>query len=290
MEESPAIPGEQVKRRWLILAVAYVCIVAYSVVLQSVPPVLSRIMNEMSLSHAQAGLLMSLFALPGIAVAIPGGILADRYGQKRILVAAFLCMLAGVAIVATGSSFPILGIGRFLAGMGGITLMVVTPQFLAQWFARKEIGVAMGIYQTALPVGTIISLSLLSHLGESLGWRASIWASGAVALVALAFFALAFTPAPNLYAKGKQELPVRQSLMHIGLPIWLLALSWMCFSGAIISVFTFTPALLERSGFAIGYAGVVTGAIMWPILVISPAVGYAIDRIGREEFFVAVGG
>ena len=71
--------GGDPRRRWVILAVVCACVLAIAFALHSVPPVLSLIMAEFNLSHAQGGLLMSFFALPGIIVSIPGGMLADRY-------------------------------------------------------------------------------------------------------------------------------------------------------------------------------------------------------------------
>ena len=99
------------KRRWVMLGVAYLCVLVYAALLQSVPPVLSLVMDELRLSHAQGGLLMSLFALPGIFISIPAGLLADRYGQRTIGLAALGLTVAGTVIFATGSSLPILAAG-----------------------------------------------------------------------------------------------------------------------------------------------------------------------------------
>jgi MFS family permease len=161
-----------------------------AITLQSVPPVLSLILTELQLSHAQGGLLMSLFALPGIVISIPVGILADRYSQKIIGLASLSLMLIGVAVFASGDSMAILGLGRVISGIGAMTLGVVVPQLLAQWFMGREMGTAMGIFSTAMPVGTILSLNFLSLAAGNLGWRASIWISAGLPLLTLIVFAL----------------------------------------------------------------------------------------------------
>ena len=279
------------RQRWVILGVIFLCVLAFAIVLQSVPPILSLVMEEFSLSHAQGGLLMSLFALPGIVVSIPAGVLADRYGQKAIVVVSFGLMIAGAAIFASGSSLLVLGLGRAVSGVGAMTLLVVAPQLLAQWFAGREMGIAMGVFNTGVPLGTIFSLNLLSLLGESLGWRASVWFTAGLCLVTLVIFVSWFAPAPS---SGRQTSPPSEGLLEgirlAGTSIWLVGVAWMAFNAAVISLFTFTPDLLKAAGFSTASAGFLASAIMWPALVLSPAVGYVIDKVGLKRTIIAVGG
>ncbi|MBI2831874.1 MAG: MFS transporter [Chloroflexi bacterium] len=285
------LSGIQLKRRWTILGVVYLCILSFAITLQAVPPVLTLIIRELKLSHAQGGLLMSLFALPGIAISIPAGMLADRYGQKLIGLASFILVITGIAIVATGNSFPTLALGRIISGAGAITLMIISPQLLAQWFAGREIGIAMGVYSTGMPLGTILSLNFLSQLGANLGWRASIWVSIILPAASVLIFLLLFAPAPR---KIQKATPPREtiflSLRRTGAPIWIIGIAWLLFNAAVISLFTFTPDLLTSAGISPSQAGFITSAVMWPALVLSPLVGYLMDRIGQKQAIIASGG
>jgi len=289
VESTPATI--EAKRRWVILGVAYLCSLAFAITMQSVPPLLSLVMAEFKLSYAQGGLLMSLFAVPGILISIPAGMLADRYGQKTIGIISFAFVIAGTAIFASGSSFTMLALGRVISGVGAITLMVLAPQLLAQWFAGREIGTAMGIFNTSMPLGTILSLNFLSMLGENLGWRASAWLSAAVPLIAMVIFIFLFAPAPgksqSIRSKGESFL---QSIRLTGVSIWIVGIAWMLFNAAIISLFTFTPDFLQGSGLSAASAGFITSAVMWPAIVLSPIVGYVIDRIDRKRSIIAFGG
>jgi predicted MFS family arabinose efflux permease len=281
----------EAKRRWAILGVATLSCLAFATTMQSVPPILSLVMAEFKLTYAQGGLLMSLFALPGIAISIPAGILADRYGQKTIAIICFALMIAGTAIFASGNSLPVLLLGRVVAGAGALTMLVLAPQLLAQWFAGREMGIAMGVLNTALPIGTILSLNFLSLLGENLGWRTSAWISAAVPLIALVIFIFLFAPAPGTsqisQPKG-ESFP--QSIRLTGISIWILGIAWLLFNAAVISMFTFTPEFLQSAGLTIASAGFVTSALMWPSIVLGPVVGYVIDRIDRKRAIIAIGG
>ncbi len=290
MTESSA-GNDQARRRWLILGVVYVCMLAFAMTLQSVPPILSLVMADLGLSHTQAGLLMSFFALPGIVISIPAGMLADRYNQKVIGIASLALMVSGMAVTASGNSLATLALGRVIAGIGGMTLAVMLPQMVAQWFAGREVGTAMGIFNTGMPLGTIISLNLLPVLAVSQGWRASIWVAAGVSLLAIAALGLLFKPAPRGDAP---EQPRRSSLWRdirlAGMPIWLVGVIWMLFNAAVISLFTFTPDLLTSNGFTPASAGFHTSLVMAPSLLLSPMVGYAMDRTGRKVAILATGG
>lgn len=281
----------EARRRWIIFGVVYLCVLAFAIIMQSIPPVLSLIMAELKISHAQGGLLMSLFALPGIIVSIPAGMLSDRYGQKAIGVVSFIFMIAGAAILASGSSFPILALGRALSGVGAMTLLVLAPQSLAQWFAGRKLGIAMGVFNTGVPLGTIFSLNFLSSLGERLGWRASVWLSAGLAVVALVIFALFFASAPQKSQKtSPQSEGFFRGIRLAGTSIWIVGVAWMLFNAAVISLFTFTPGFLEATGLSVASAGFVTSAVMWPAPVLSPVVGYIIDKINRKRTIIAIGG
>ena len=278
-------------RRWVILGVAYLCMVTFVTTLQAVPPVLSLVMAEFKLSHAQGGLLMSLYAVPGLIVSIPAGMLADRYGQRVIGLVSFSLAIAGTAIVATGNSLLVVILGRLVTGIGAMTLMVLGPQLLAEWFRGREMGMAMGIFNTGFPVGTILSLNFLAMAGESLGWRAGIWLSAMMPLAGLVIFALLFTPAP----RGSQETSGQaegffQGIRLAGIPIWVVGAAWMLFNATIIALFTFTPDFLQTIGYSVASAGFVASAVMWTTLVMSPVVGYVIDKIDRKLAIVAIGG
>ncbi len=278
------------RQRWGILGIAYLLILAFTFTLQLVPPVLSLVMAELRLSHAQGGLLMSLFALPGVIVSIPAGMLIDRYGQKAIGIVSFIFMIAGTAIFASGSSFPILALGRVISGMGAITLVVLAPQLLAQWFAGREMGIAMGVFNTGLPLGTILSLNFLSILGESLGWRASAWLSAGLPLVALVIFAWLFASTPRRSEKTPpQSEGFFRSIRLAGTSIWIVGIAWGLFNAAVFALFTFTPDFLKVSGLSITSAGFVTSAVMWPALALAPLVGYIIDKIDRKRTIIVIG-
>jgi predicted MFS family arabinose efflux permease len=288
---TPATDAIEAKRRWGILGVVYLLGLGCAITMQSVPPILSLVMAEFELSYAQGGLLMSLFAVPGVIMAIPAGMMADRYGQKTIGIISLALLIAGTAIFASGNSLLVLALGRVVAGLGAVTLLVMSPQLLAQWFAGREIGTAMGVFNTTMPIGTILSLNFLSLLGENMGWRASAWASAVIPLIALVVFAFLFAPAPGTAQRtSPKSESFLKSIRLTGISIWIIGIASMLFNASAISLSTFNPDFLQDSGFSIASAGFITSAVMWPTMLFSPVVGYLVDKIDRKKTIIAIGG
>ena len=267
----------------------------FAFVFQSLPPILTLIVKELKLTHAQAGLLMSLFALPAIFLSIPGGLLSDYYGIRKIGLVSLVLMIVGTLLVAFSDAFLKVSLGRLLSGVGAVTLSIVASQLLSQWFAGREIGTAMGIYNTAMPVGTIICFSTFGTLGENLGWRVPIFITTIVSTIALTVFLLLYRSASDERSErkensGKQWRDILSNLRMTGISIWLVGFSWMWFNAAVISFTTFAPDFFISKGYEIGLAGFLTSLLMWGSLCLSPLVGRLIDKIGGREIFIGIGG
>jgi len=283
------------KYQWSILILTYICMLGFAFVFQSLPPILTLIVKELKLTHAQAGLLMSLFALPAIFLSIPGGLLSDYYGIRKIGLVSLVLMIVGTLLVAFSDAFLKVSLGRLLSGVGAVTLSIVASQLLSQWFAGREIGTAMGIYNTAMPVGTIICFSTFGTLGENLGWRVPIFITTIVSTIALTVFLLLYRSASDERSErkennGKQWRDILSNLRMTGISIWLVGFSWMWFNAAVISFTTFAPDFFISKGYEIGLAGFLTSLLMWGSLCLSPLVGRLIDKIGGREIFIGIGG
>jgi DHA1 family inner membrane transport protein len=149
----------------------------------------------------------------------------------------------------------------------------------------------MGIYHTAMPLGTILSLNFLSLLGARMGWRASIWTSTAVSSLTLVVFLRSFALASR---KNETTSAPAQSFIRglkvLGMPIWYIGATWLFFNAGAISLFTFTPDFLNATGLSVTSAGFYTSILMWPALAMGPLVGWVIDKIGRKRMIAGAGG
>jgi MFS family permease len=281
--------GEIGGYRWVILIQAYLSILAFTFILQSIPPILPLIISELRLTYAQSGLLMSLFALPGLFISLLGGFLSDRYPMRPLGAGCFLLMIGGVLLVGLGNDLRILWLGRVIAGTGGLTLSVFLPKLLAQWFQTKELGLAMGIFNTGVPFGSVICFGLFGKIGSLWGWRIPILLTGVYSLLTgILFLSLYRLPSPQTLENEKQG-GFYQSLKEMGYPIWSVGLSWLWFNAAFISFATFAPNFFLQKGYTIEQSGFLIGIPLLGSLLLSPLTGYLVDRFRHQQWLIGTG-
>ncbi len=267
----------------------------FAFTLQSLPPVLTLIIEDLGITHTQAGLLMSLFALPPVFTSIFTGFFSDRLGPYRVGIVSFVLMIAGVMLFAFSGNFLHAGVARIIAGIGASTLAIVSAKIVSQWFGGHEIGTAMGIFNTAMPVGTIICFSFFGNIGERLGWRMVMFIAAAVGVAGFIAFLTIFKSAPKQYraiatAEKREDRRLFSNLRAIAGPVWMVGLCWMWFNAAVISFSTFAPDYFISRGATITLAGVLVSMLMWGSLVLSPIIGRLVDKLGNNELFIGVGG
>jgi MFS family permease len=88
--------------------------------LQTVASTAPFLVGSFAIDDAQLGVLIGLFRLPGIFTALPGGMLGQRFGAKRLVLAGLLLMAAGGALMGVGSSFLPVVAGRRSPASGAV--------------------------------------------------------------------------------------------------------------------------------------------------------------------------
>ena len=172
---------------------------------QSVAAVAPLLGHDFGVGLADIGLLIGLYFTPGVALALPGGAIGQRFGDKTTVLAALLLMLIGGLAMAFSYSWSGQIAGRLIAGAGGVLLNVQMTKMVADWFAGKEIATAMAIFVNSWPAGVAISLLTLPSIGTAYGVAAVY-----LAVAALIGFGIV------LLAAGYQAPPIRDRRRDIG--------------------------------------------------------------------------
>src|SRR5215472_10607730 len=188
------------RNRWLVLAVLFLARTAMAVQFQSVGSLGPILAQELALDYAAIGTLIGLYMLPGVVIALPGGVLMQRFGATTIALAGLVAMAAGGALVGATSSFAVLVIGRLVSGTGAVLLNVALTKMTADWFVGREIVTAMSILIASWPFGIALALVGFVPLADAYGWPAVMHAGAACALASLALLAMAYRNPPGAAA------------------------------------------------------------------------------------------
>ncbi|UCE23330.1 MAG: MFS transporter [Candidatus Zixiibacteriota bacterium] len=134
-----------------------------------ITPAFPTIARDLSISAQQVGLLITVFTLPGMLLVPVLGVLADRYGRKKVVVPALMLFgLAGGACYFA-HDFTTLLILRFFQGMGGSSLGSINTTLIGDLYDGKDRAAAMGYNASVLSMGTA-SYPLIGGGLAVIGW------------------------------------------------------------------------------------------------------------------------
>src|SRR5512147_79267 len=106
---------------------------------QSVAAVAPLLGGKFGVSLADIGLLIGLYFTPGVALALPGGAIGQRFGDKPTVLGALPMMLIGGLAMALTDYWTMQIAGRVVAGGDGVLLNVQMSKMVDDWFAGREI-------------------------------------------------------------------------------------------------------------------------------------------------------
>ena len=136
----------------------------------SITPVFPQMMRELGIDTRQIGLLITYFTLPGAILAPFLGIMADRFGRKRILAPSLFVFAAAGTACAFTRDFNILLILRILQGLGAASLASVNFTIIGDLYTGAQRVRVMGLNASVLSVGTALYPLIGGALGL-LGWH-----------------------------------------------------------------------------------------------------------------------
>lgn len=150
--------------------------------------------HELGLNPVQTGFILSAFAWAYVLAQVPGGLLLDKFGTKRVYAAAIalwsvFTALQGLAgMIAFLPAVAMLFALRFLVGLAEAPSFPGNARLVASWFPSAERGTASAIFNSAQYFSLVAFAPLMGWLAHNYGWRSIFWVMGVLGLVATAVF------------------------------------------------------------------------------------------------------
>lgn len=282
----PSAPDLIVMRgRWTILAVLFAARAAMAVQFQSIAAIAPELGKTLNANLADIGVLIGLYFAPGIALALPGGAIGRRFGDKATVLAGLVMMLAGEALLCISTSWSVQIAGRLIAGIGGVLLNVLMTKMMVDWFAGRQIATAMAIFINSWPLGIALTLVALPLIQAEFGIAGAQIAVMALIGTALALVGLFYRP------PGQSAAPVSAQDARLGLPaVWavlLAGLIWAFYNVGFAMIFSFAPSMLVERGWSTAAAGSAVSIVLWLAALSVPLGGYLADRAGSRNTLLA---
>lgn len=131
------------------------------------------IMADLKLSDAQFGWVLSIFAFGYALFQTPTGVLADRWGARRLLTTVVTLWSIFTGLTAVTWNFGSLLIVRFLFGAGEAGAFPGMARAVYSWIPVRERGLVKGVNFSASRLGAAVTMPLLPAMIEHLGWHDS---------------------------------------------------------------------------------------------------------------------
>ncbi len=169
-----------------------------------------QIGHEYAIDNTQLGWIFSAFLIGYAVFQVPAGLLAHRFGSRRLLT--FAVVWWGIFTVLTtlvppSISHPVffLILVRFALGAGEATMYPAASQFVERWFPIPERGKANGIIFGGVGIGSGFTPPIVTAIILHFGWRASFWVSAVCGVVAGVVWYVAARDTPEGHSRISEE-------------------------------------------------------------------------------------
>ena len=270
--------------RWGILAVLFAVRSTIAFQFQSVAAVAPLLTSQFGVSLADIGVLIGLYFAPGVVLALPGGAIGQKFGDKRTALGALLLMLAGSVIMAAAASWNIQIAGRLIAGAGSVILSVQLTKMLTDWFAGKEIATGMAILVNSWPLGIAVCLLVLPWIGTHYGVSAAHLGVAAFAAGGVVLLAILYQPPADSVVASTVTTPRLDR--NATLAVIAAGLIWGLFNISFAMIVSFGPSMLVEHGWSIAEAGSTISIMLWISVLSVPLGGFLADRSVRPATII----
>ena len=137
------------------------------------PVIVPQLRSEFDLSLAQIGILLAASWIGTTLTLLPWGLAADRFGERAVLSAGMLGSALLLVGAAFASSFTQLVGLLALVGAAGAAVNSSSGRAVMYWFGPDERGLALGVRQTAIPLGGLVGALALPPLADAGGSKAA---------------------------------------------------------------------------------------------------------------------
>jgi len=280
--------------RWSIMIVSLGITASSFLFINGIAFLIPSLQAKRGIPLPEASLLSSMPSWGMVATLILWGYALDRVGERIVMTAGSALTAAAAYAAASVHSMVWVGVYLFLGGMAAASCNTAGGRLVSGWFPPQQRGLAMGIRQTAQPLGIALGALVIPELGER-SPRAGLMLPALVCAVAAVASVLGVTNPPRKSRKTatEQELasPYRGSLV-----LWRIhAVAGLLMMPQTVTVTFMLVWLMNHHGWSVGAAGVLVtlaqllgalgrvlvgrwsdrvGSRMWPVRII--AVGAAV--------------
>jgi NNP family nitrate/nitrite transporter-like MFS transporter len=244
-------------------------------------PLGPELQEDLGLSDVQLSIAVAVPVLLGSIMRIPMGVLAERFGGRRVftwLLAFSILPLLALALVHD-SFAAIIALG-FLLGFSGASFAIGVP-FVNRWYPPARQGTALGIYGAGMG-GTVLAGLTAPRIADALSITAVFLFAAALVVIVLVIWVALARDAPGPTRPTSFRDPI--AVLGTGTRAWALVLFYFLAFGGFVAMYLYLPKLLTGvHDLSKTDAGARAAGFALLAVVGRPLGGVVADRIGAER-------
>nr|WP_311529275.1 MFS transporter [uncultured Ralstonia sp.] len=299
MQDTPQ-RGQRSKVRWVVAGLMWSAIAINYIdrtVLSAAAP---HIQKEFHLSAVEMGVVMSAFFWSYALLQLPAGILADRFGQKKVLGFAVLWWSLATAITGLANGFKSLVGLRVALGIGEAGAYPSSAGITGRWFPKQERATVAAIFDSGSKLGSAVALPLIAWLLVMFDWKITFAVTGALGIVwsvvwwavfketpaehkgvnaaELAHIERGLPPKSGTGSKDEPKMPWTKLLTHRN--IWAMCIGFFMINYNSYFFITWLPTyLVKERGMGLMQMGLMASLPLFVSMFVEVFAGWASDRV-----------
>ncbi|MFC7391401.1 MFS transporter [Scopulibacillus cellulosilyticus] len=261
------------------------------------PPIIPLASKSLDITNAEAGSYMTAFYIGYVITQLPGGLLTDRFGYRKVLLGSFLimgCFTMGMGMIHTYLEGFIM---RVLAGLGSGAVFSACVRAIFDWFPSRGRTTAMGFFMTASSFGLTVVNMFVPSVAKSYSWHTSFVVAGLlpIAGLILSFFLLKERTHETQQAQRKSAVQFWKEVAILlkNRNLMLTGLSGFCAMWATWGTATWANAYMNKGlHISLVEAGAIMSVFGLAAIICKPIIGILSDllRLRRKTmlFFTLI--
>jgi len=318
MAENPR-PQPPVSYRWAVLIIISAAMAGNYYIYDSINALERIFIDRLGFSATQFGWLNASYSVAAVLTLLIGGIIIDRIGTKKAILAfAVICLLGSAITAAEGNAVTMI-VGRTVLGLGAESMIVAVTTALAKWFKGKELSFAFGINLTIARLASVAADNSPTWASRAFfpqgptgepSWQRPLFiavGAGILAILCSVVYWALESRAERQYELGKAGQTDRlefKGIFRFELSYWLVVGLCFTFYSAIFPFRTFaidffTNKILAAHGglaaseavrvIALKQAGSLNSLLPFSAMIATPLFGLLVDRLGKRAWFMMFG-
>ena len=276
--------------RWLMWGIpAFLFLIAF--VHRVAPGVMAKdLMQAFGATGTTVGLLSATYFYSYAGFMLPGGLLIDALGARRVVAAGSAIMALGTLAMAVAQTSSVLFAGRFIIGAGATVTFIGAMKIGAVWFPPERFGTISALTATVGVLGSLIATAPLAALVVWVGWRGAFVLITGATLLGAAVCVILVRDRPEEAGAPAPPAPTLRAVLAGTLAVlrnphtWPPFLSFFFLYAAMGNLMLWAvPFLRDAYGLGMTEAAIYATATPLALLASGPLTGWVSDSVLRRR-------